>query len=178
MRILVTGGTGYIGSRLASALTARGHSVRALVRSESAGRLPAGVSPIIGNALDAASIAGALDAGDARVRGRPGRRSGNRARGADGHRAAAVVRAWTGALVAYRTAAVPCDRGSSCRGRVQRLAASGSSRSRRWYVRSGMRSSRLRPMEPSALSKCRGSGARASSDGWVSRFAARPDGIP
>jgi uncharacterized protein YbjT (DUF2867 family) len=60
MRTLVTGGTGYIGRRLVSALVARGHSVRALVRSESAGRLPAGATSVFGNALDAKSIAGAM----------------------------------------------------------------------------------------------------------------------
>ena len=60
MAILVTGGTGYIGRRLLSALVARGHSVRALVRPSSAGNLPDTVAAIPGNALDAASIAHAL----------------------------------------------------------------------------------------------------------------------
>lgn len=63
MRTLVTGGTGYIGRRLVAALVARGHSVRLLVRSESAGRVPDGVAYVIGNALDAKSVAGSL-AGD------------------------------------------------------------------------------------------------------------------
>jgi NAD(P)-dependent dehydrogenase (short-subunit alcohol dehydrogenase family) len=67
MRILVTGGTGHIGTRLASALAARGHSVRALARSGSARRIPAGVSAVIGDALDAGSIAKSLDAGDTLV---------------------------------------------------------------------------------------------------------------
>jgi len=67
MRILVTGGTGYIGTRLASALAARGHSVRALARSESSGRIPAGATAVIGDALDAGSIAVAIGAGDTLV---------------------------------------------------------------------------------------------------------------
>jgi uncharacterized protein YbjT (DUF2867 family) len=32
MNVLVTGGSGYIGTRLIAALLSRGHSVRALVR--------------------------------------------------------------------------------------------------------------------------------------------------
>jgi uncharacterized protein YbjT (DUF2867 family) len=67
MRTLVTGGTGYIGRRLVAALVARGHGVRVLVRSESAGCIPDTVVPVIGNALDARSIAAALDADDTLV---------------------------------------------------------------------------------------------------------------
>jgi len=40
--VFVTGGTGYIGSRVIPALVARGHRVRALVRATSASRLPPG----------------------------------------------------------------------------------------------------------------------------------------
>ena len=58
--VFVTGGTGYIGRRLTSALLARGHRVRALCRAASAGRVLAGAEPVVGNALDAASFAGAL----------------------------------------------------------------------------------------------------------------------
>jgi uncharacterized protein YbjT (DUF2867 family) len=58
--VLVTGATGYMGSRLIPALVARGHRVRALTRESSRGRVPAGAEPIVGNALDAASIATAL----------------------------------------------------------------------------------------------------------------------
>lgn len=64
MRILVTGCSGYIGTRLGSALVARGHAVRALVRAGSAARLPDGVESVIGNSLDATSIAKALESGD------------------------------------------------------------------------------------------------------------------
>jgi uncharacterized protein YbjT (DUF2867 family) len=67
MNVLVTGGTGYIGTRLISALVAREHSVRALVRSESVARVPAGAIAAPGNALDAASIAAALHADDTLV---------------------------------------------------------------------------------------------------------------
>ena len=53
--VFVTGGTGYIGLALLEALLARGHRVRALVRVASARRLPAGVGPVFGDALDAQS---------------------------------------------------------------------------------------------------------------------------
>jgi uncharacterized protein YbjT (DUF2867 family) len=54
--VFLTGGTGYIGSRLAARLLARGHAVRALVRPGGAARLHAGVEPLEGNALDAATF--------------------------------------------------------------------------------------------------------------------------
>jgi uncharacterized protein YbjT (DUF2867 family) len=50
--VFVTGGTGYIGSRVIPALVARGHDVRALVRASSSVRLASGCTPVIGNALD------------------------------------------------------------------------------------------------------------------------------
>ncbi|HSS76648.1 MAG TPA: NAD(P)H-binding protein [Thermoanaerobaculia bacterium] len=56
-RVFVTGGTGYLGQRLIPALLARGHDVRALVRSGSEKRLPPGCGAVQGNALDAASFA-------------------------------------------------------------------------------------------------------------------------
>lgn len=55
--VFVTGGTGYIGRALLDALVTRGHTCRALVRPSSAARLPAGVGPVFGNALDADSYA-------------------------------------------------------------------------------------------------------------------------
>jgi uncharacterized protein YbjT (DUF2867 family) len=54
--VFVTGGTGYIGSRVIPELVARGHRVRALARPASASRLCAGCTPVIGDALDAASF--------------------------------------------------------------------------------------------------------------------------
>ncbi|MBI3792627.1 MAG: NAD(P)H-binding protein [Gemmatimonadetes bacterium] len=55
-QVFVTGGTGYIGSRLVTTLLARGHRVRALVRAGSEGKLPRGAEPVIGSALDAATF--------------------------------------------------------------------------------------------------------------------------
>jgi uncharacterized protein YbjT (DUF2867 family) len=63
MKIFVTGGTGYMGKRLLPALVLRRHAVRALVRPASAKRLPSGVEPVVGDALDAASFADAVEAG-------------------------------------------------------------------------------------------------------------------
>jgi len=50
--VFLTGGTGYIGRRVIPALLARGHRVRALARSGSEGKLPAGCEAVVGNALD------------------------------------------------------------------------------------------------------------------------------
>ena len=50
--VFITGGTGYMGSRLIPRLLERGHEVRALVRSGSEKKLPPGCVPVLGNALD------------------------------------------------------------------------------------------------------------------------------
>ena len=50
-RVFITGGTGYIGSRLIPLLLERGHQVVALVRPGSEGKLPPGCTEIVGNAL-------------------------------------------------------------------------------------------------------------------------------
>jgi uncharacterized protein YbjT (DUF2867 family) len=63
-RIFVTGGTGYIGSRLIPVLAARGHEVVALVRPGSEHKLPAACMPVVGDALDGASYQQHLGAGD------------------------------------------------------------------------------------------------------------------
>jgi uncharacterized protein YbjT (DUF2867 family) len=55
--VFITGGTGYIGTPLIRELLARGHSVRALVRSGSEKKLPAGCGPVVGNALDPSTYA-------------------------------------------------------------------------------------------------------------------------
>ena len=65
--VFVTGGTGYVGSRLIATLLARGHRVRALARQTSLGRLPERATPVVGDALDAESVAGALRSGDTLV---------------------------------------------------------------------------------------------------------------
>lgn len=53
--VFITGGTGYIGSRLIPRLIARDHKVSALVRPESQGKLPAGCEAVPGDALNAVS---------------------------------------------------------------------------------------------------------------------------
>ena len=67
MNVLVTGGTGYIGTRSVAALVARGHSVRVLVRPGSAHRLPERVVTVAGNALNAASVTSIADTSDTLV---------------------------------------------------------------------------------------------------------------
>jgi uncharacterized protein YbjT (DUF2867 family) len=55
--VFITGGTGYMGQRLIPRLLQRGHDVRALVRSGSERKLPAGCAAIVGDALDASTYA-------------------------------------------------------------------------------------------------------------------------
>jgi uncharacterized protein YbjT (DUF2867 family) len=62
-RVFITGGTGYIGSSLIPRLVSRGHTVKALIRPESQGKLPAGCEPIPGDALDASSYMEGVPAG-------------------------------------------------------------------------------------------------------------------
>ena len=59
MTILVTGGTGLVGSRLLKRLAAAGTECRALVRAGK--QLPAGVTPVEGDILDPVSLAKAVD---------------------------------------------------------------------------------------------------------------------
>ena len=51
-RVFVTGGTGYIGTRLIPVLRQHGQEVLALVREQSRIRLPNGSTPVTGDALD------------------------------------------------------------------------------------------------------------------------------
>ena len=51
MKVFVTGGTGYIGSRLIPLLVQRGHDIKALARKGSEERLPAGTTPAIADPL-------------------------------------------------------------------------------------------------------------------------------
>jgi len=64
MNVFITGGTGYMGMQLIPWLIRRGHTVRALVRKGSESRLPAGCISIVGNALDRATFADQVSAGD------------------------------------------------------------------------------------------------------------------
>jgi uncharacterized protein YbjT (DUF2867 family) len=62
--IFITGGTGYLGRPLISALVAAGRRVRALVRPGSESKVPAGADLVAGNALDASSWASAVAPAD------------------------------------------------------------------------------------------------------------------
>lgn len=61
--LFVTGGTGYIGRPLVEALLAKGHRVHALARQGSEAKLPPGVVPVIGNALDESTFVEAIPRG-------------------------------------------------------------------------------------------------------------------
>jgi len=50
-QIFITGGTGYMGSRLIPMLLERGHGIAALARPGSQSKLPPGCTPVLGNAL-------------------------------------------------------------------------------------------------------------------------------
>ncbi len=62
--ILITGATGFIGRKVAHAIRARGHEVRALVRRGSESKLPAGCQPLAGDPLDASSFEGLVRPSD------------------------------------------------------------------------------------------------------------------
>jgi len=61
--VFVSGGTGYLGRPLIAALVERGWTVHALVRAGSTRKLPDGATPIVGDALDAATFANAIPRG-------------------------------------------------------------------------------------------------------------------
>ena len=65
--VFVTGATGYLGQALTSALQARGHTVRALVRPGSEQRLPPNVPYVLGDALDASSYSSQVAPADTLV---------------------------------------------------------------------------------------------------------------
>jgi dihydroflavonol-4-reductase len=75
MRVLVTGGTGYLGSHIVGALRREGHDVRVLARSpDRVGRAlgPLGIDPAevevaVGDVLDRASTDAAVDGVDAMI---------------------------------------------------------------------------------------------------------------
>lgn len=61
MKILVTGGTGTVGSKVIDELVKRGANVRALIRrKESSTKIPNGVETIVGDLLDPVSVHEAL----------------------------------------------------------------------------------------------------------------------
>jgi len=62
--VFITGGTGYVGSRLIALLLSRGHRVTALAREQSRHKLPAGCEVAIGNALDGNSYRHLIDGSD------------------------------------------------------------------------------------------------------------------
>jgi len=64
-KIFIAGGTGYMGRRLVAELLKRGHSVRALVRKGSEGKLPPGSAAVAGDALVKESYAREVRAADA-----------------------------------------------------------------------------------------------------------------
>ena len=65
MRVLVTGATGFIGSRLIPELLAKGIAVRALTRNAARYGTAAGVEVVQGDVLDRASLSAALQEIDA-----------------------------------------------------------------------------------------------------------------
>ncbi len=67
MRILLLGGTGFVGRRLAAQLVDRGHDVTALARSPDATALTDGVRTVAGDVTDPDSLAPAFDGQDAVV---------------------------------------------------------------------------------------------------------------
>ena len=71
MNVFVTGATGFVGTYVIRALLERGHTVRALVRPGSEGRLDArddaGVTPVPGDVGKPDTLNGALDGADAVV---------------------------------------------------------------------------------------------------------------
>ena len=55
--VFITGGTGYMGQMLIRALGTRGHSITAVVRPGSQGKLPVTSTPLVGDVLDGDSYA-------------------------------------------------------------------------------------------------------------------------
>ncbi|WP_458204632.1 complex I NDUFA9 subunit family protein [Haladaptatus sp. NG-SE-30] len=67
MRVLIIGGSGFVGTGLTGELPARGHDVTVLARTPDDAALPAGVETVGGDVTDYDSIAGAFSGQDAVV---------------------------------------------------------------------------------------------------------------
>jgi uncharacterized protein YbjT (DUF2867 family) len=65
MRVLVTGGTGTVGSQVVQQLLGRGTEVRVLTRDPGKARLPGGVTAVAGNLNDVATVRTAFNDVDA-----------------------------------------------------------------------------------------------------------------
>ena len=65
--VFITGGTGYIGSRLIKILLDSGFKVSALVRPQSVKKLPAGCVPVIADPFDASTYVNSVDEGSVLV---------------------------------------------------------------------------------------------------------------
>jgi len=63
MRVLVTGGSGFVGSHSVKALVEHGHDVRLLVRSP--GKAPGDVAHVVGDVTDRDAVHRALEGCDA-----------------------------------------------------------------------------------------------------------------
>jgi len=66
MRLLLTGGTGYVGSEVAASLAAAGHELRMLVHRQT-DSLPAGAEAVHGDVTDEAAVAAAAEGCEAIV---------------------------------------------------------------------------------------------------------------
>jgi len=62
--VFIAGATGYLGRAVSKALVERGHSVSGLCRQGAQHRLAAGVSPVVGDPLDASTYASSLRSDD------------------------------------------------------------------------------------------------------------------